>query len=320
MKLSDIEEARERINCCIKHTPLLYSHFFSEVSNHDVYLKPENLQYTNSFKIRGATNFILQLDKGIVKNGIITASSGNHGQGVALACYRMGIPCTVVVPENVVSSKVVSIKRFNANIIHHGLFSTERRELAKTISKEKGLTFIHGFNDLNVIAGQGTIGLEILDDLPGVDIILVPIGGGGLISGIVTAVKEKIPRIKVFGVEPRMSNSMYLSIKNNKITELAKTDTIADGLRSNKPGNNTFNIVQKYVDDILLVEEDEILKALTVMIKEKLIAEPSGVVTVAALLSQKIPKKDNKIVSVISGGNIDTKLLINMLQKCNVYY
>ncbi len=315
LRLRDIQDTRERINCFIKHTPLLYSCCLSILSNHKVYLKMENLQYTNSFKIRGATNFILQIDRESIKNGVIAASSGNHGQGVALACYRIGIPCTVVVPENAISTKVNAIKDYDANVISYGLYSKERLEKANSISREKNMTFVHGFNDLKVISGQGTIGLEILEDLSDVDIILVPIGGGGLISGIATAVKEKNPKIKIYGVEPRESNSMYLSLKNDKITELSKIKTIADGLRSTKPGNHTFDIVKKYVDDIILVEEDDILNALSnVILKEKLIVEPSGAVVLAALISGKVPGQRKRIIPIISGGNIDTKLLIKLLQ------
>jgi len=314
IKLAEIVEAQSRISHMIKHTNLEYSDFFSQISGHQVYFKTENLQYTNSFKIRGASNFVLQLDSGIAARGVIAASSGNHGQGVAYIASKMGYPCVIVVPEGAMEAKVQAIKSFGAEVIYCGTYSEERLNKARELSEKRKMIFIHGFDDSKVIAGQGTIGLEILEDFPEVEVILVPIGGGGLISGILLAVKEKRPDIKVYGIEPIESNCMYVSLHKGKITKLPKISTIADGLRSNRPGNMTFPIVRKYIDDIILVYEEDILKAMkNLLLKDKLLVEPSGAVTLAALISKKIPGKNKKIVPIISGGNIDLKFIKKLL-------
>ncbi len=299
----------------IKETRLESSRYLSQLSGNRVYIKPENRQRTGSFKIRGACNHIFQLDKEKGKKGIIAASSGNHGQAVAYAASLLGYPVTIVVPENASPVKVAAAQAYGAEIIRCGTLSTQRRAKAYQLAAERGCAFVHGFDDPHVIAGQGTIGLEILAELPGVDAILVPVGGGGLISGIATAVKESRPGVKVFGVEPSLSNSMYLSLKAGEIAELSSPPkTMADGLRSNKPGQLTFQIVKKYVDDILLVTEEEIRSALiTLLERGKMLAEPSGAVTVAAVLAGKVPLKDKTVVAVVSGGNVDLNFVANLI-------
>jgi len=314
VKFAEIEEAQNRISHIVKHTNLEYSDFFSQISGHQVYFKTENLQYTNSFKPRGASNFVLQLDPDIAARGVIASSSGNHGQGVAYIASKMRYPCVIVVPKGAIEAKVQAIKSFGAEVIYCGTSSEERRKKARELSEERKMIFIHGFDDPKVIAGQGTIGLEILEDFPEVEVILAPIGGGGLISGILSAVKEKRPDIKVYGVEPSESNCMYVSLHEGKITKLLKTSTIADGLRSNRPGNLTFPIVKEYIDDIILVCEEDILKATkNLLLKAKLLVEPSGAVTSAALISKKIPGKNKKVVPIISGGNVDLKFIKKLL-------
>ena len=265
---------------------------------------PENRQRTGSFKIRGACNHIFQLDKEKGKKGIIAASSGNHGQAVAYAASLLGYPVTIVVPENASPVKVAAAQAYGAEIIRCGTLSTQRRAKAYQLAAERGCAFVHGFDDPHVIAGQGTIGLEILAELPGVDAILVPVGGGGLISGIATAVKESRPGVKVFGVEPSLSNSMYLSLKAGEIAELSSPPkTMADGLRSNKPGQLTFQIVKKYVDDILLVTEE--IERPDNLLSGGRCWQSLGAVTVAAALAGKVPLKDKTVVAVVSGGNVD---------------
>ena len=305
-QLKDIQSAQERISKFVKHTPLYPSAYFSKISNHDVYLKLENLQNTNAFKARGASNYILQIDPCIGKRGVITASSGNHGKAVAYVASRMGYPAKVVVPTDAPLSKVKSIKDYGAEVIYWKKFTKERDEKAQQLAKDNQLTFIDSVDHPWIIEGQGTVGLEIIEDLPDVEAVLVPIGGGGLISGICVAIKEKNPQVKIYGVEPMGSNSMYLSVQAGKITELKNITTIADGLRSTHPGSLAFSIVKKYVEEILLVTEEEIGIALkTLLMEDKFLTEPSGAVTLAALLAGKVPFENNNVVAVISGGNVD---------------
>jgi len=314
--LQDIRAARERVAGIINRTYLDHSATFSRLCGNQVFLKPENLQKTGAFKIRGAANHILQLDPQRARGGVITPSSGNHGQAVAYAASRAGFPAVVVVPEDASPAKVAAIRGYGAEVIFCGTTSLERIEKARELARERGMAFVHSFDDPWVMAGQGTIGLEILEDLPDVDAVLVPIGGGGLISGIATAIKESRPGVKVFGVEPAGSNSMYLSCRAGQVTELKGVNTLADGLRTSKPGELTFPVVQKYVDDILLVEEEEIKAALVTLLERgKLLAEPSGAVTVAALLAGKVPLQGKKVVAVISGGNVDLKLVARLLEE-----
>ncbi|MBA7527008.1 L-threonine dehydratase catabolic TdcB [subsurface metagenome] len=313
-QLKDIQSSQERISKFIKHTPLYPSAYFSKISNHHVYLKLENLQNTNAFKIRGASNYILQINPSIGKRGVITASSGNHGKAVAYVASRMGYPTKVVVPTDVPLSKVKPIKNYGAEVIYWKKFTKERYEKAQQLAKNNQLTFIDSVDHPWIIEGQGTVGLEIIEDLPDVEVVLVPIGGGGLISGISLAIKEKNPQVKIYGVEPIGSNSMYLSLQAGKITELKNINTIADGLRSTQPGSLAFNIVKEYVEDILLVTDEEIRIALkTLLMEDKLLAEPSGAVTLAALLAGKVPFENNKVVAVISGGNVDIENIKEIL-------
>ncbi len=306
IQLKDVQAGRERISKFIKHTPLNFSEYFSKINSNHVYLKLENLQITNAFKVRGASNYILQIGPYVGKRGVITASSGNHGKAVAYVSSQIGYPAKVVVPTDAPLSKVKSIKDYGAKVIYWKKFTKERDEKAQQLAKEHQLTFIDSVDHPWIIQGQGTVGLEIIEDLPDVDAVLVPIGGGGLISGISIAIKEKNPKVKIYGVEPIGSNSMSLSLQAGKITELKNINTIADGLRSNQPGSLAFTIVKKYVDDIILVTEEEIRLALkALLLEDKLLAEPSGVVSLAAILAGKAPFKDKKVAVVISGGNVD---------------
>jgi len=269
-----------------------------------LFLKPENLQRTGAFKIRGALNAVLSLETEKGQRGIITASSGNHGQAVALTGAITGYPATVIMPEDASPAKVDAVRGYGARVIFCGTSSRERIEMAEDLCLSKGLTFIHPFDDPLVMAGQGTIGLEIISDLPDVDNVLVPVGGGGLISGIATAIKETDPKIRITGVEPEQSNSMYLSIQAGERQQLDNIVSIADGLKTSIPGRNTFPVVQKYVDDIILVSEEEIRKAVLILLERcKILVEPSGAVTVAALISGRLSVKGLKSVCVLSGGN-----------------
>ena len=314
VQLKEVELAHERISSYIKHTRLYFSTYLSKITQNNVFLKLENLQNTNAFKARGAFNYILQIDPSEGKRGVITASSGNHGKAVAYAASHVGYPARVVVPVDAPKTKVQAIKSFGAEVIPWGKFTNERDMKAKEIAKKERLIFIDSVDHPWIIAGQGTVGLEIIEDLPDIEAVLVPIGGGGLISGISIAMKEKKPNVKIYGVEPEGSNSMYLSLQEGKVTELTNINTIADGLRSNKPGNLAFSIVKEYVKNVLLVAENDILKALKILLMEdKFLAEPSGAVSLAALLSGKFADKKKNVAIVISGGNVDLEKIKEIL-------
>ena len=314
VQLKDVELAYKRVSNHIKHTPLHYSTYLSKITQNNVFLKLENLQNTNAFKARGAFNYILQIDPSNGKNGVITASSGNHGKAVAYAASHVGYPARVVVPVDAPVTKVQAIKGYGAEVIPWGKFTNERNEKAKEIAENEGLIFIDSVDHPWIIAGQGTVGLEVLEDLPDVEAVLIPVGGGGLISGISIALKEKNPKVKIYGVEPQGSNSMHLSLQKGKVTELTNIDTIADGLRSNKPGELAFSIVKKNAEDVLLVAENDILIALrTLLMEDKFLAEPSGAVALAGLLGGKFPYQNKNVVIVISGGNVDMEKIKEIL-------
>ncbi|MGI6574849.1 MAG: threonine ammonia-lyase [bacterium] len=310
--LHQIQEAQARLQGVINRTHLDYSATFSRISGHQVYIKPENLQKTGSFKVRGATNFALQLSPEQGSRGLITPSSGNHSQGVAYAAKLAGYSAVVVLPDNAPAAKVAAVKGYGAEVVFSP--NATKMEKAQQIAAERGMNLVHPYNDYNVIAGQGTIGLEILEDLPDVDIVLAPIGGGSLISGVSTAIKESRPQAKVIGVEPVGSNSMYLSIQAGEPVSLPNPDTIADGVRNIRPGEVTVATVQKYVDDIVLVTEEEIKLALIALLERgKILAEPAGAVSLAAVLAGKVAGQGKKVAAIISGGNIDFKLLADLI-------
>jgi threonine dehydratase len=315
--LKEIQEARLRIASVSYRTPLYFSPYLSSRTSGKVYLKLESYQPIRVFKIRGAANKILKLSPKERERGLVAASSGNHGLAVAYLANHLGIEATIVVPTNAVEEKVRAIEEYGGKVVKHGLFHDERFIKAAEIQRTSGATLIHPFDDPDIIAGQGTIGLEICEDLPQVNTVMVPIGGGGLISGISTAVKILKPSVKMFGVEPEKASSMYQSIKNGKITRLADTTSIADGLATREPGALTFAIVRRNVDGILLVSEEEIEKAVFTVMKEcHLVIEPSAAATVAALVEEKAKvRAGEKVVVVVSGGNISLETLSRILSK-----
>ena len=317
VKLSDIREAGGRIYKIARPIALRHSSALSGITGYDVYLKPECLQKTGSFKIRGAANRIFSLAPEERARGVITASSGNHGQGVACAASVAGVQSVVVMPEGGSSAKAESIRGYGAELLFCGTTSDERIAFAKKLCVERGMTFVHPFDDEKVIAGQGTIGLEILQELDSVDAVLVPTGGGGLISGIAIAIKEQFPHVKIFGVEPRESNSTELSFRAGKRTRLDAVRTIADGIRTSIPGETTFPLIQHYVDDMILVDEEAIVPALKLIMQRcKYVVEPTGAVTVAALTSELLPSslKGKKIVPILSGGNLALDVLADLIR------
>ncbi|WP_213975783.1 threonine ammonia-lyase [Tepidanaerobacter acetatoxydans] len=314
--LKDIQEAKSSLRNVVYKTSLVHNTTFSEMAKSSVYLKMENLQKTGSFKLRGAFNKISRLPEKDRKNGVIASSAGNHAQGVAMAATSYGIKSTIVMPKHAPLSKIAATKSYGAEVILYGDVYDEAYEKAKEIQKQTGAVFIHPFNDPEVIAGQGTIGLEILEDLPDTDIIVVPVGGGGLISGVAIAAKSIKPSIKIIGTQAKNMPSMAESISQGHITTIEGVPTIADGIAVKTPGGLTFNIIKHYVDDIITVDEDEIANAiLLLMERAKVISEGSGAVSVAAILNRLEYIENKKVVALISGGNIDVNMLSRIIDK-----
>lgn len=281
-----------------------------------VYLKTENLQVTGSFKVRGAYYKIAMLSPEEKAKGVIACSAGNHAQGVALAAQKSNIPATICIPDGAPISKVENTKSYGAKVeLVEGVYDDAYRR-ACALQKETGLTFIHPFNDPDVIAGQGTIGLELLNQLPDVDAVIVPVGGGGLISGVAFAIKSLNPNCKVYGVQATGAPSMQKSIKEGSMQTLERVSTFADGIAVKSPGDLTYELVNKYVDDIVTVSDDEIATAvLTLIEQQKLIAEGAGAVAVAAAMFNKVDIKGKKVICLISGGNIDVTILSRVIQR-----
>ena len=282
----------------------------------EVYLKPECLQLTGSFKLRGSGYMISQLSDEEKAHGVIACSTGNHAQGVALAATKYGIKSLICLPDGAPISKVEATKNYGAEVCMVKGVYDDAYAKAIELRDKCGYTFVHPFDDINVIAGQGTIGLEIMEEMSDVDAIVVPIGGGGLISGVAFAAKKLNPNIKVYGVQAAGAPSMYNSIKEGKIIKLDSVNTIADGIKVMEPGENTFKLVSEYVDEIVTVTEDEISSAILALIEQqKMIAEGAGAVSVAAVMFNKIPVKGKKVVCVVSGGNIDVTILSRVIKR-----
>ena len=284
--------------------------------NATVYLKPENLQLTGSFKVRGSYYKISQLSEDEKAKGVIACSAGNHAQGVALAATKNGIKSLICLPDCAPISKIEATKGYGADIcLVPGVYDDAYKR-AIDLRDEKGYTFIHPFDDEDVIAGQGTIGLELIDEMKDIDAVIVPIGGGGLISGVAFAIKSLNPNIKVYGVQAAGAPSMKNSVENKQIERLDAVSTIADGIAVKQPGENTFDICSKYVDQIVTVTDDEVSSAiLTLLEKQKLITEGAGAVAVAAAMFNKVPIEGKKVVCVVSGGNIDVNILDRVVKR-----
>ena len=313
-KLEAFIKAKEKLSKVLLETHLIYSPIFSKESGNKVFIKPENLQKTGSFKIRGAYNKIANLTDAEKKRGVIASSAGNHAQGVAYGAKESVIKAGIVMPKSTPLIKVESTKQYGAEVVLHGDVYDDAYKKAKELEEKEGYVFVHPFNDEDVLDGQGTIALEILEELPETDIILVPIGGGGLISGIACAAKILKPEIKIIGVEPEGAASAYEAIKENKVVELKEANTIADGTAVKKIGDLNFEYIKKYVDEIITVSDYELMEAFLLLVeKHKIIAENSGILSVAA--TKKIKEKNKKVVSVISGGNIDVLMISSMINK-----
>ena len=313
-KIQDFITAKEKLSKVLLKTSLIQSPIFSKEAGNEVYIKPENLQKTGSFKIRGAYNKITNLSDEEKKKGVIASSAGNHAQGVAYGAKESGIKAVIVMPKSTPLIKVESTKQYGAEVVLHGDVYDDAFKKAKELEEKEGYIFVHPFDDEDVIHGQGTIALEILEELPETDIILVPIGGGGLISGIACATKILKPEIKIIGVEPDGAASAYEAIKEDKVVELKEANTIADGTAVKKIGNTTFEYIKKYVDEIITVSDYELMESFLLLVeKHKIIAENSGILSLAALM--KLKEKNKKVVSVVSGGNIDVLMISSMINK-----
>ena len=313
-KIQDFITAKEKLSKVLLKTSLIQSPIFSKEAGNEVYIKPENLQKTGSFKIRGAYNKITNLSDEEKKKGVIASSAGNHAQGVAYGAKESGIKAVIVMPKSTPLIKVESTKQYGAEVVLHGDVYDDAFKKAKELEEKEGYIFVHPFDDEDVIYGQGTIALEILEELPETHIILVPIGGGGLISGIACAAKILKPEIKIIGVEPDGAASAYEAIKEDKVVELKEANTIADGTAVKKIGNITFEYIKKYVDEIITVSDYELMEAFLLLVeKHKIIAENSGILSLAAL--KKLKEKNKKVVSVVSGGNIDVLMISSMINK-----
>ena len=313
MRLEDFKAARNVLKGVLNKTDLIYSHYFSRATGNYVYLKPENMQVTGAYKIRGAYYTISTLSDEERAAGLITASAGNHAQGVAYAAKRSGVPATIVMPTTTPLLKVNNTKNYGAEVVLHGSTFDDAAAEAARLSEEKGLTYIHPFNDLRVATGQGTISYEIFSNLPDVDIILVPIGGGGLASGVATLAKLLNRNVKVIGVEPSGAASMKASVEAGHIVTLPSVETIADGVAVKTPGDQVLPYIQENLDEIITIDDDELVSAFLDMTEtHKMIVENAGLLTVAALYHLDCRKQN--VVPILTGGNMDIITMSSLVQ------
>lgn len=316
LDIKDIYKAQENINGIIHNTNMEKSNTFSKLCGCEIFFKYENQQRTGSFKIRGAYNKIVSLDEASRSKGVVAASAGNHAQGVALAASLAGIEATIVMPKHAPLSKINATEGYGAKIVLHGDCYDDAYEKACQIREQIGATLIHAFDDYEIMAGQGVIGLEILQTLPDVEVIVAPIGGGGLLSGISVAIKSLKPEVKLIGVEAETAASYKASKAEGKCVALKNVHTIADGIAVKKPGDKNFPILNQYVDDVVTVNDEEIASAILLLLeREKQVVEGSGAVSLASLLNQRVNVKGKKVVVLLSGGNIDMNFIHRIIEK-----
>ena len=310
--VDDILAARVRISGAVVHTPTLISQTLSDMLGCKVYLKFENLQFTAAYKERGALNRLLQLDKAAKEKGVIAASAGNHAQGLAYHGRRLGVPVTIVMPVTTPTVKVTQTQGHGAKVVLHGEKFDDASTYARQLAKEDGLTFVHPFDEPDIMAGQGTVALEMLEDAPEIDTLVIPIGGGGLFSGMATAAKAMKPDIRIYGVQAELYPSMYSHIKQANLA--CDGDTLAEGIAVKQPGELTRRFVERLADDVLLVDERHLEEALSLLLQiEKTVVEGAGAAGLAALLTHKHLFAGRNVGLVLTGGNIDTRLLANVL-------
>jgi threonine dehydratase len=313
VKPDDIRAAARRIAPVARRTPVLTSRTLNERCGAEVFLKAENFQRGGAFKIRGATNFLYSIPESDRARGVVAFSSGNHAQAVAIAARSLGMNATLVMPTDAPKSKLDATRAQGARIVPYDRFRESREEIGRAISAETGATLVPPFDHEWIVAGQGTCALELMAEVAGLDALVVPLGGGGLISGSALIAKDLSPAIRVYGVEPEAGNDYWLSRRRGERVEIASPDTIADGLRTTKPGAITFPLVERYVDEILLVGDAEIREAMRFLLSRmKILVEPSGAVGVAALLFGKLPAGAKRLGIVLSGGNVDLEFLATL--------
>jgi threonine dehydratase len=317
IELADVESAVDRVRETSRRTPIDYSHTFSDMTGANVHLKMENFQRTGSFKIRGATNRIVTLPEDAKEKGVVTASAGNHAQGVALAASRSGVDSKIVMPEYAPISKINATQSYGAEVVLHGADYNDAADHAHEIEREEDRTYVHAFDDPYVMAGQGTIGLEIIEDIPEVETVLVPIGGGGLISGVATAIKGRNPDVRIVGVQAEGASSVAQSLQKGEIYERDSVDTIADGIATRRVGDEPFEVIRERVDEVVTVSDPEIAMALTYVLERgKTLVEGAGAAPLAALLFEKFDfEPDETIVPAMCGGNIDLNTLTTVIMR-----
>ncbi|MBT0663519.1 threonine ammonia-lyase [Geobacter pelophilus] len=316
LDLQLIHEASDRLKKRVRRTELIHSHYFSEKLGIPLWFKCENLQRTGAFKIRGALNFMTSQPREALAKGVITASAGNHAQGVAFSADLLGVAATVFMPESTPPQKVFATRDYGAEVVLTGRTFDDAYAAAVEAGKASGALFVHPFDDPLVMAGQGTIGLEVLEEVPDLSTIIVPIGGGGLIAGIATAIRETHPHVRIIGVESTAAPSMHYSLQKGKIFTAPVTVSLADGIAVKRVGKNTFPIVRDLVDEVVLVEEEDIALAIVALLERtKLLVEGAGAVPLAALMAGKVENVSGKTVCVLSGGNIDVKTISVVVER-----
>ncbi len=310
INLDDVREAHRRIRPMVRRTPVEISRGFDERAGLRAFLKCENLQRGGAFKIRGASNFLLQLDREQLRRGVVAYSSGNHAQAVALAAREIGTQATLVMPADAPRSKMEATRAFGARIVTYDRLRESREAIGESIARETGATLVPPFDHPWIIAGQGTAALELLEDAPELDALVAPLGGGGLLSGCAVAAQALRPGIRIFGAEPERANDWQLSLAAGRRVRIPSPDTIADGLRAPEPGELTFALLRDRLEGVLLVNEDEIREAMRfLLLRLKLLVEPSGAVAAAAVLCRKLPRGIRSVGVILSGGNVDLDLI-----------
>ena len=316
LELKDFELAQDRLKPILHHTELDLSSTFSSMTGGKVYLKCENRQKTGSFKIRGASNKIAAMVERGEKCSVVASSAGNHAQGVAYAAKKFGIPATIVMPKAAPIAKVQATEGYGAKVVLAGDCYDDAYARACEICREEGATFLHPYNDLEVIAGQGTLGMEILGDLPAVDIVIVPAGGGGLLAGVAAAVKQLNPRVKVYGVQAEGADAIAQSFREGRLITTESASTIADGIAVKAPGDITVELIRRYADGVLTVSDTEIADAILLLLERcKQVVEPAGATPLAAVLSGRLDVKGKRVVCVLSGGNIDVSFIQSIIER-----